>query len=158
MLLNAARRGIKEAFANIDQRAVGPLVERFYVWNMMFNEDPEIKGDLNVVTRGATGMLLREIQLQKVSEFMDRTNNPIDQQIIGIEGRADLLRVMADLMHLENRDIIPTEQELKTRVEQAQQEQAQATALQQQQASAAGVGRTHLAPHPRRSNFKCLIS
>jgi len=148
MLLNAASRGIKEAFANIDQRAVGPLVERFYVWNMMFNEDPEIKGDLNVVTRGATGMLLREIQLQKVSEFMDRTNNPIDQQIIGIEGRADLLRVMADLMHLENRDIIPTEQELKTRVEQAQQEQAQATALQQQQASAAGGGPNTLGTTP----------
>ncbi len=131
ILMNAAARGIKEAFSDIDQNAINPLITRFYVWNMLYSEDEAVKGDLNVVAKGASGMLLRELQLQKLTEFMDRTNNPLDQQILGIEGRAGLLRKQAKLLNIDTTDIVPSEDEMERRVAQAQQEQAQQQAMMQ---------------------------
>lgn len=158
MLMNASSRGIKEAFANIDLRAVGPMIERFYMWNMLYTDNPDIKGDLRVVTRGATGMLLREIQLQKVSEFMDRTNNPVDQQIIGIEGRTRMLREMADLLNLSTKGVVPTDAEMARRKREAEAAQVQAQTLQQQQASQAGGGPNTLGSTPNQESLAVPVA
>lgn len=126
MLMNASARGIKESFSNIDQKGVGPLIERFYVWNMLYNPDESIKGDLQVVTRGATGTLLREMTLQKTTEFLDRTNNATDMQIIGIEGRAKVLRKSAELLNIGVEDVVPSEDELEQKIREAMLRQQQA--------------------------------
>lgn len=135
ILMNAAARGIKEAFADIDQNAIRPLITRFYVWNMLYSEDPNVKGDLQIVARGASGMLLRELQLQKLTEFMDRTNNPTDQEIMGVEGRAELLRLQAKLLNIDVTDIVPSEDELEKRREKAKEDMAKSQQAQQAQAS-----------------------
>ena len=121
MLMNASARGIKESFANIDRTGIGPLIERFYIWNMLYTDDDSIKGDLQVVTKGATGMLLREITLSKTTELLNRTANPTDMQIIGMDGRAKLLRKSIELLNIDAGDIMPSEDELEQKEQQAEQ-------------------------------------
>lgn len=145
ILMNAAARGIKEAFADIDQNAIRPLITRFYVWNMLYSEDPGVKGDLQIVARGASGMLLRELQLQKLTEFMDRTNNPTDQEILGTEGRAELLRMQAKLLNIDVTSVIPTEDELEERRQVAQKEMMESAMIQQ----AGGGGGGGNSPSPQ---------
>ena len=48
MLMNAASGGIKNVIKNLDDYLLKPLGEGFFRFNMQFDFDPEIKGDLEV--------------------------------------------------------------------------------------------------------------
>lgn len=55
-----ALKGIKQIIGNIDVAAIEPLVEAFWVYNMMFADDPAIKADAQVKARGAQGLIALE--------------------------------------------------------------------------------------------------
>ena len=112
MMMNAANRGIKRIIKNVDLSIMRPMIERLYVWNMMFHEDDEIKGDVQVVPRGALAMLLREQTQLRRQEFLSMTNNPTDLQIVGIKGRSEILRAIAKGLDLDADAIVPPEEEL----------------------------------------------
>jgi hypothetical protein len=91
MLMTAAARGIKNVVRNIDE-AIEDFIKRYYVWNMLYNPDQTIKGDLEVIVRASTELLIKEQLLIRRKEILAQTNNPVDLQITGLEGRANLLR------------------------------------------------------------------
>lgn len=138
MLMESANKGIKDAIRHIDRGVVRPVVGALWLHNMQYSDDESIKGDYNVVARGANAMLQREQTLQARQQFLAGTNNPIDMQIIGMEGRAKLLRKVAESLDMP--DLIPTPEELKARTEQQQKQQAEQQAAvaqaEQQQAQA----------------------
>lgn len=130
MLMDNAAKGIKSAIMNID-KVVEMVVKKFYIHNMMYNPDPFIKGDFKVVSRGAMGMLAKEqIQVRR-NEFLAATNNPVDLQIIGVEGRAYLLRELANGLNMDTDKLVPTVDAMRFKKEQI--EQAMAVMQQQQQ-------------------------
>lgn len=132
MLMDNAAKGIKGAVAAIDQ-VVAAVVNRLYTHNMMYDPDIWVKGDFRVVAKGALGIVAKE-QLQiRRNEFLQATANPVDLQIIGVEGRAYLLRELAHTLQMDTDKIVPDIEVVKFRNEQAQMEQAQAAMLQQQQ-------------------------
>jgi len=118
MLLGSAARGIKMIIGNIDE-AVGGLVERYYVHNMLFDEDMSIKGDAQVVAQGANALVQKETQQIRNMEMLQFTNNPIDLQIIGMEGRSEMLRHAFKTMDY-GKDIIPDHQALQEKIMQLQ--------------------------------------
>ena len=56
MLMSNAGKTIKQVIFNIDTNVLKPLVERLYFHNMMYAEDPDLKGDVNIVARGAASL------------------------------------------------------------------------------------------------------
>lgn len=132
MLMDNAAKGIKSAILSVD-KVVEKVVHKFYIHNMMYNPDPYIKGDFRVVSRGALGLLAKE-QLQiRRNEFLQATgSNPVDMQIIGMDGRAYLLRQLAESLQMDTDKLVPTPQALKFK------EQQIAAAMQQLQAPAPG--------------------
>ena len=58
-------------------------------------------GDVNIVARGVNAMLKEEKQEIRRTEFLAATNNPADLEIIGMEGRRELLREVAEGIDLE---------------------------------------------------------
>jgi hypothetical protein len=133
MLMDNASKGIKLAVSVID-RAVSGIVGRLYIHNMMYDPDQYIKGDFNVTAKGAMGLLAKE-QLQiRRNEFLQATANPVDLQIVGMEGRAYLLREVARSLQMDTDKIVPTLDQLKFRQEQAAQMAQMAQQAQQQQA------------------------
>lgn len=92
MLFNAASKGIRQVIANTGEDVLSRIVERQYVWNLLYLEDDAIKGDCNVNARGVLGAIIREQRQARRQEFLMATNNPVDMAIIGEEGRRKLLR------------------------------------------------------------------
>lgn len=133
MLMESANKGIKDAIRHIDRGVVRRVIEALWLFNMRYSDDNAIKGDCKVVARGANAMLQREQTLNARTQFLSFTNNPTDMQILGLEGRAAILRKVAESLDMPG--LIPTKAEMKTREEQQHAQQAQ---QQQQQAAAMG--------------------
>ena len=128
MLMDNAAKGIKAAIRNIDG-AIGGVVYGIYVHNMLYHPDPYIKGDFKVVARGALGVLVKEQLRVSRAEFMDKTNNPTDMAIIGLEGRAYLLREAATQLEMDTDKIVPSTEVLRFR-QREEQARIQAMAAQ----------------------------
>lgn len=130
MLMDNASKGIKQAVSNID-KIVSGIVQRLYLHNMMYGEDPFIKGDFKVQAKGAIGLLHKEQQMLRRNEFLVATANPIDSQIVGPEGRAYLLREMARGLGMDTEKIVPSDNHFEQQRIQMMAQQMAAQMLQQ---------------------------
>ena len=121
--MDNAAKGIKQSIASID-RVMSGVVSRMYVHNMMYDPDNYIKGDFTVVAKGALGLVAKEqIQLRR-NEFLQATANPVDLQIVGVEGRAHLLRELAGSLNMDVDKIVKDPERVKFEAEQVAQMQA----------------------------------
>lgn len=114
LLLNSVAKGIKEVVMQIDLGVIVPAIEQLYTFNMLYDQDPSIKGDAKVRARGATALIAKDQQSQRREQFLAQTANPIDMSIIGLEGRAVVLREQAKALDLPDA-IVPEAHELRER-------------------------------------------
>jgi len=107
MLFNAANKGLKGVVSTVDTNVLSPLIEAMYAFNMMYNDDESIKGDAQVEARGAISLMqLETLQLRR-NEFLQATANPMDSQIVGPEGRAEILREVAKGLEMDVNRLVP---------------------------------------------------
>jgi len=109
MLMSSSSKLLRMAIYNMDIGVVEPVIERTYHHNMLFSKDESIKGDLKVVPKGATVLLIREQMAARQGEFADSTNNPIDYALMTPEGRLELRRNQARNLNLDVDGIYPKE-------------------------------------------------
>ena len=76
MLMNAASGSIKTVIKNVDDYLLRPLGEGFFRFNMQFDFDPEIKGDLEVKARGTESLMANEVRSQRLMQFIQIASNP----------------------------------------------------------------------------------
>lgn len=139
MLMGNANKSIKQVVANIDVHVTEPLIERLYFYNMKYSDDKALKGDVNIVARGANMLIVKEQAQVRRNEFLNIVGtNPVYQGIVGNDGIANLLREAAKTLDMDTDKIVPPEYVLRAREAIAQreafmQQQAmQMTAAQQQ--------------------------
>jgi hypothetical protein len=77
MLMGAASNSIRTVVKNIDDYLIRPLGEALYAWNMQFDFDPEIKGDLEVRARGTESFMKNEVRSQRLISFLQIASNPV---------------------------------------------------------------------------------
>jgi len=123
MLMTSASRNVKEAISHLDRMTEG-VISRTYDHNMMYDPDDQLKGDAKCVARGVSSYLAKEQKMMRLNEALAQTNNPTDLQIVGVEGRAKLLKTVFRELAPEM-DIIPDEEKLKALVKKIETEQAQ---------------------------------
>lgn len=70
MLMNAAAENIKDVVRNVDDYFLVPFGKNLYSFNMQFDFDPEIKGDLGVVAKGTESLMRNEIRSEKLMQFV----------------------------------------------------------------------------------------
>lgn len=134
MVMNAANKGMKSIVNNVDINVITPTLEDLYNHNMQFSDDLSIKGDCQVVARGAVSLMqLESLQLRR-NEFLQATANPIDSQIVGTQGRAAILREVAKGLEMDVNEIVPSAQQLQ----QMQMQQMQQGAVPTVQGAAPG--------------------
>lgn len=144
MMMSNAGKAIKQVIANIDENVIRLAIERLYFYNMRYGDDPDLKGDVNIVARGATSLLVKEQAQMRQNQFLQiALSNPVTQQIVGVEGIAELLRQAAKTLDLNPDNIVPPVEIIKARMaqQQAQAAQQQQLAMEQQggQAQAGGT-------------------
>lgn len=134
MLMTNAGKSIKQVIANIDEHVIKPCVDRLYYYNMRYSDDPDLKGDVDIVARGAASILEKESAQQRRNEFLTvALNSPVAQQVVGMEGIAELLRQAAGTLDMNVDKIVPSPEQMK--IKQAEQE----AQVKQQQAQEMAV-------------------
>jgi len=76
MLMGAAQGSIKSVVKNIDDYLLRPLGEGLFRFNMQFDFDPSIKGDLEVKARGTESLMANEVRSQRLTQFMQIAAQP----------------------------------------------------------------------------------
>ena len=76
MLMGAASGSVKTVIKNVDDYLLKPLGEGLFRFNMQFNFDPAIKGDLEVVARGTESLMANEVRSQRLMQFLQVASNP----------------------------------------------------------------------------------
>jgi len=76
MLMNAATGSIKSVIKNVDDYLLQPLGEGLFRFNMQFNFDPELRGDLEVISRGTESLMANEVRSQRLMQFLGVAANP----------------------------------------------------------------------------------
>jgi hypothetical protein len=108
MLMGAAGKGIRQVVMHIDTDVVKPIVLRQFIYNMRYDEDESIKGDVQVVAKGAINLAVKEtVNLRRI-EFLNATANSIDLEILGKDGRAAILREVAKGLQMSVDEVVPS--------------------------------------------------
>lgn len=132
MLMGSAGKGIRQVVMHIDSDVVKPIVQRQFVYNMRYDEDESIKGDAQVVPRGAVNLAVKETTNVRRVEFLNATANDIDMQIIGQEGRAAILREVAKGLQMPTDEVVPSRENLAFKTKAQQRVAMQQQMLEQQ--------------------------
>ncbi len=124
MMLGNASKIIKQVVGGVDTNVLSPLLERLYYYNMRYADDPDLKGAVNITARGALAITTKDAAQVRRNEFLTATANPIDMQIIGVEGRAELLRSTARTLDLNPDKLVPPASVIRERARIAQMQAA----------------------------------
>ena len=92
MLMQNAAKGIKNCILNVDRDIIEKRITLQYNLNMKYSDDIDIKGDAQIVSSGASGLLQRELAQQKITEMMQIFTPFIQAQLIDPKGAKVLLR------------------------------------------------------------------
>lgn len=137
MLLDAAQRGIKQVIFSIDHDVMRPLITNLYHMNLLYEDDPSIKGDCHVDVGGLLAMISRDKNVSLIKEFLVLLQDPIKAQAAGPDAIRALMRELARmLLWINPDDIIPTKEMADAALaaqQQAMLAQQQAMIAQQQQ-------------------------
>lgn len=115
MLFNSANVVFRRVVKNWDDDITGPLIRRFFDWQMQFSKKEHIKGDMQVEARGTSVLLVREIQSQ---QLMAIATNWSTHPIIGPALRVyDTLRMTLQAMAINPSDILCEPDEFERRVQ-----------------------------------------
>jgi len=76
MLMSAANGSIRTVIKNVDDYLINPLGKAFFNFNMQFDYDPEIKGDLDVKAQGTESLMANEVRSQRLMQFLQVAQNP----------------------------------------------------------------------------------
>lgn len=77
MLMSAANGSIRTVIKNFDDYLLGPLGKALFHFNMQFDHDPEIKGDLEVKAEGTESLMANEVRSQRLMQFLSIVQNPV---------------------------------------------------------------------------------
>jgi hypothetical protein len=116
MLMGNAAKILQTVAANIDNDVIEPAVSALYDMVMLTDQTGMLRGDENIVVLGVNVAMQRETQRQRQLEFLQITANPIDSQIMGVRGRANVLREVSNGIGMPGEDIVPPDEEIKAQM------------------------------------------
>jgi hypothetical protein len=124
MLMGASSKVLQSVASNVDNEVIAPMLEDLHTLLLLTDNAGNYRGDETVRVRGVNFTIQKETERVRSLEFLQLTGNPIDMGIIGPDGRAEVLREVADALGMDHANIVPDTETLK-----AQQEQAAMNAM-----------------------------
>lgn len=121
MLMGNASKILQTVCANIDEDVVNQSIRELLDIVLMTDTSGLLTGQEEVVPKGVAVAVQRETLRQRQLEFLQLTANPIDMQIIGPKGRANVLRAVSTGIGLDGEQIVPSDEEMEAQQQMAQQ-------------------------------------
>ena len=112
-LMNAAARGVKDALMNMDD-AVDDFISNWADWLNQYSDDDSIKGDVRVICTGATGLFIQEMQMDRMTQMLDRVKDPNVMQALGAQGVAFMVSLIRGMAQMLKQDVsyLPSEDDI----------------------------------------------
>lgn len=126
MLMNSANVVLRRLVKQFDDMITRPHIRRYYDFNMMYNEDEEVKGDFNIDARGSSALLVRDIQNQAFLNLLAAGANPVYGMYLDTQ---KLFEKALQAQHIDPAEVFKSEDEL----EKIKEQQAAAAANPQAQ-------------------------
>ena len=122
LLMNSANVVLRRIVKQFDDMVTKPHIRRYYDYNMLYNENEEIKGDFTIDARGSSALLVRDIQNQAFLNLLAAGANPIYGMYLDTQ---KLFEKALQAQHIDPAEVFKSEEEIEKIKEQQQQPQAQ---------------------------------
>ena len=109
ILMSNANIVLKSVIKNIDDYLTKPMIRSLYDWNMTWNENENVKSDMRIVAKGSTALIQKEVQSQRLLQFLSLINNPMDAQMVD---REKLLTDIAKSLDIDPEEVIKSQKEI----------------------------------------------
>ncbi len=109
ILMSNANIVLKSVIKNIDDYLTKPMIRSLYDWNMTWNENENVKSDMRVLAKGSSALIQKEVQSQRLLQFLSLISNPLDEAMIN---REPLLRDIAKSLDIDPDEVIKTQEDL----------------------------------------------
>ncbi len=153
MLMGNASKMLQTVAANVDRDVISPCLQQLSDLILLTDTSGLLTGEESIRVLGVQVAVQRETERSRQLEFLQITNNPVDQQIMGPKGRATVLRSVSKTIGLDGEQVVPSSDQID------KQMQAQAAMAQQQAEAAAQAqgnqpGRTSTGDMGPRTNLQ----
>ena len=118
MLMNSANVVLRRLVKQFDDMITRPHIRRYYDYNMMYNENEEIKGDFSVDARGSSALLIRDIQNQAFLNLLQAAANPVFGVYLD---NKKLFEKALQAQHVDPAEVFKSDEEIEQLLEQQQQ-------------------------------------
>ena len=109
MLMGAASLNIKTVIKNLDDYLLKPLGEAYFWWNNQFYEGKlGVIGDLEVVAKGTSSIMQKEVRSQRLTMFLQTASNPAIAPYIKM---STLVKEFARSIDLDPQELLNTPEE-----------------------------------------------
>lgn len=109
ILMSNANIVLKSVIKNIDDFLTRPMIRSLYDWNMTWNENENVKSDMRIIAKGSTALIQKEVQSQRLLQFLSLINNPMDAQMVD---REKLLTDIAKSLDIDPDEVIKSQKEM----------------------------------------------
>lgn len=120
MMLGSANITIKDQVKNFDNGITKPFIAAMYHWNMQFNEDETIKGDFGVNAQGSSSLIAKEVYSNSLMQLANIAGSP---QYANLIKPANILRSIVEVLDLDTKDLIKSDQEIQAEQQQQMRQQ-----------------------------------
>lgn len=124
MLMGNASKLLQTVSANVDRDVIEESLLQLVDLLLLTDRSGLLTGEEKVTVTGVAVAIQRETQRQRQIEFLTATNNPTDMKIVGIGGRAAVLRSVAQTIGIQGDDVVPSDDKIE-QMEKAEQQQQQ---------------------------------
>lgn len=128
MLMGNASKMLQTVAANIDRDVMGPALHAVLDMVLLTDTGDTLDGTEKVVVKGVNIAVQKETERTRQLEFLQITANPVDMQIMGPKGRAEVLRSVSETIGMRGEKIVPSDNDI-----------AKQTAIAQANAAAQGI-------------------
>lgn len=126
MLMNNASKVLMNVAAAIDDDIIEPILQDTFILTMLTDKSGFLRGDEKIVVKGVAVAQAKETDRMRQLEFHQLTTNEFDIQIMGPERRARVLGAIAKNIGLPYDEVVPDDEEVQRKMQEAQQAQQQA--------------------------------
>ena len=110
MLLNSANVVLRRLVKQFDDMITKPHINRYYDYNMLYEDDESIKGDFQIDARGSSSLLVRDIQNQAFLNLLAAGSNPTYGIYIDTE---KLFKKALQAQHIDPADVFKPDDEIE---------------------------------------------
>ncbi len=124
MLMGSANLDVKDQITSFDLGITRPVVKAFYHWNMQFSDDNNIKGDYEVIAKGSSSLVAKELRASQLDQLLPLLANPQYAQFINNRTLLEEIFKVRDLLDTEIL-LSPQEYDERQALQQKLQQQGQ---------------------------------